>query len=144
MAAMRVQTENGAEAPNSIQRDCDKDKEHFEEDEEDELQARIQDGTLLPPSVVQPTGRGLARQSRRRKPDGTAPWRAARSENGPAAVNQDVESRVAVERKHRSRQDAKHHGKKSQSGKAGRAYASGGGSKAKTSDKALLDNSLQF
>jgi hypothetical protein len=138
MAAMRVKSENEADDESA---DEVREEGNMTDEEEDEIQARIREGTLLPPSLVQPTGRGLARQNRQRKSDGTAPRRNAAVTAQP---KQDVDSRIAVERKHRTRQDAKHHGKKSQSGKAGRAYASGGGSKAKTGDKALLDNSMQF
>lgn len=105
----------------------------------DEDRKRLDDGTLLPPSKIEPiTGRGLARQSRRRKEKGSQ-GRA----NQRASESSNVQDRVAVERQHRSRVEAKHHGKKSQAGKPGRAWATMG-SKAKSSEKALLENSLQF
>lgn len=118
-----------------------------------EVDARVQDGTLLPPSIVQPTtARGLAHQSRRRRETGeqgrAALARAARKveqhkqKTGDADVDQ-VDARLSAERRSKARRDAKHHGKRAQAGKTGRAFG-GGGSKAKSGDRALLADSTQF
>lgn len=124
------------------------DEEQEEEDSEEKpdidenIKSRLQDGTLLPPSSVEPTGRGLARQSRRRKAGGMP--KIARNLKSEDPDQDPMEIRIAAEKQRRARQDAKHHGKKAASGKAGRVWAAGAGSKAKTSDRALVNDSIQF
>jgi RIO kinase 2 len=110
------------------------DDESEEEEGDDDLTSRLQDGTLLPPSTIDPIGRHHGRQSRRTK-DAVATSHEKEL---------DVKSKVASERQYRAHKEAKHHGKKAHSGKAGRAWAPGAGGKAKTSDKALVFNSLHF
>ncbi|MCO5599783.1 hypothetical protein L7F22_053890 [Adiantum nelumboides] len=155
MTALRLRDqaeEDEEEEEESGKEEEDDDEEEEEEKEEEgkeasdeDINSRLQDGTLLPPSMVEPTGRGLARQSRRRRGGGGGMPLVARKLKGEDEDQRDpMEIRIAAEKQRRARQDAKHHGKKAASGKAGRAWAAGAGSKAKTSDKALLDNSMQF
>lgn len=151
MTALRLrdqteEEEDADEEEGSDEEDGEEEEQEEEEEEEEagasdeDITSRIQDGTLLPPSMVEPTGRGLARQSRRRRGGGIAKVKKDDDED----QRDPMEIRIAAEKQRRARQDAKHHGKKAASGKAGRAWAAGAGSKAKTSDRALLDNSMQF
>jgi RIO kinase 2 len=148
MATLRMQQEAGIEMTGSS-RDEEEGQEEVEEEEKEEeegegegeeeeddidIEARFQDGTLLPPSAIEPIGRHHGRQSRRTK-------------DGSTVTNEkehDVKTRVAAERQQRAHKEAKHHGKKAHAGKAGRAWTGGAGGKAKTSDKALVFNSLHF
>lgn len=54
-----------------------------------------------------------------------------------------VQLRVLMEKQRRQQKDEKHHGRKAQATKVGRAWRGGGG-KGKTSDKALINTSEQF
>ncbi|MCO5610081.1 hypothetical protein L7F22_064316 [Adiantum nelumboides] len=54
-----------------------------------------------------------------------------------------VQLRLLSESQRRQRRDEKHHGKKAQATKVGRQWRGGGG-KGKTSDRALINNSVQF
>ncbi|PWN31210.1 uncharacterized protein FA14DRAFT_140239 [Meira miltonrushii] len=150
MTALRLrdETEEDEDEEEGSEEEGEEEDEQEEEKEaevsDEDINSRLQGGTLLPPSMVEPTGRGLARQSRRRRGGGMPV--VARKLKGEDEEDQrdPMEIRIAAEKQRRARQDAKHHGKKAASGKAGRAWAAGAGSKAKTSDKALLDNSMQF
>lgn len=114
----------------------DTEEESEEREEVEELESRVQDGTLLPPSLIDPLGRGFGRQSRRTREGG---------EKLKKVVEQPVvKDKVATDRQRKAFKDAKHHGKKAHGGKTGRAWVPGAGGKAKTSDQALVYNSLHF
>lgn len=134
MATLRMQQEAETEEAGSRGEDEEGPDEAQEHEEEDDIDARLQDGTLLPPSAIEPLGRHHGRQSRR-----------VRDTSGVShEKDSDVKARVAAERQQRANKEAKHHGKKAHAGKAGRAWTGGAGGKAKTSDKALVFNSLHF
>lgn len=107
---------------------------------DDEIDSRLHDGTLLPPSALDTIGRGHGRQSRKSARDSTKPSKVAAADDD----RQGLKERIAAERARKSAKEAKHHGKKAHSGKAGRAWSAGAGGKAKTSEKALVFNSLHF
>lgn len=108
------------------------------DDKEAEIDSRLQDGTLLPPSVIEPIGRRHGRQSRRNKEPSAF--------TKPLLLDSEhtIKDQIASERQRKSNKEAKHHGKKAHAGKAGRAWVAGAGGKAKTSEKALVHDSLHF
>lgn len=152
MATLRMQQDNLGEKEEEEEEEAEEEDEDEDEDEEDddddgqanqaeelddgEVEARLQDGSLLPPSLVDPAGRGHGRQSRRTKEGGVKPPKASR--------DFDVKDKIAAERQRKATREAKHHGKKAHAGKTGRAWAPGAGGKAQTSNQALVFNSLHF
>lgn len=106
--------------------------------EEKEIDTRLQNGTLLPPSVIEPIGHRHGRQIRRNKEPG-AVTKPSSHDN-----ERTIKDQIALERQRKSNKEAKHHGKKAHAGKIGRAWVAGAGGKAKMSDKALVHDSLHF
>lgn len=76
--------------------------------------------------------------------DATIPSKRAALKAAADGDERGIKDRIAAERQIKSAKEAKHHGKKAHAGKTGRAWAPGAGGKAKTSDKALVFNSLHF
>lgn len=146
MTTLRMQQE-GQQGESSEE---EEDEEDYSEDEEESgegenvsIERRLQDGTLLPPSAIEPVGRGHGRQSRRTK-DAGVPSKGAAAKAAAEGYERGMKERVAAERARKANKEAKHHGKKAHAGKTGRAWTPGAGGKAKTSDKALVFNSMHF
>ena len=147
MSTLRLQQEAALEAGSSEEadgaNDDDDDIDNAEEEDDDDDGAQIQDGMLLPPSTVDPLGRGHGRQVRKPK-DPSLPSKGAAAKAAAEGDDRGLKERVAAERQRRASKEAKHHGRKAHAGKTGRPWAPGSGGKAKTSDKALVFNSMHF
>jgi RIO kinase 2 len=123
------------------------DQEGGEEDDtidQDDIDIRLQDGSLLPPSAIDPLGRGHGRRTSRKVKDPALPSKGAALKAAKDGDDRGIKERIAAERTRKSAKEAKHHGKKAHAGKAGRAWTAGAGGKSKTSDKALVFNSMHF
>jgi len=142
---MKQQADEDSEEEEEESGEEEEDGDGEVEDQESELEidTRLQDGTLLPPSAIDTIGRGHGRQSRKSK-DPNLPSKGAAAKAAAEGDDRGIKDRIAAERQRKAAKESKHHGKKAHSGKAGRTWAPGSGGKAKTSDKALVFNSLHF